>query len=92
MTTRNTTIRDRHRKAIARGKPACGICDEPIDYDLPHDDPMSFVVDHIVPLAKGGADTLDNKQATHRGCNRAKSDHHSDDHATIRHHETTRTW
>ena len=33
-----------------------------------------FVVDHVVPLALGGPDTLANKQAAHRDCNRAKSD------------------
>jgi 5-methylcytosine-specific restriction endonuclease McrA len=33
---------------------------------------MSFVVDHVMPLAKGGADTLDNKKAAHRECNSKK--------------------
>lgn len=71
---RNTTVRDRHRKAIARGRPPCGICGAPIDYTLPYMDPGEFVVDHVVPLARGGGDTLRNKQAAHRRCNRAKSD------------------
>ncbi|MEU7843936.1 HNH endonuclease signature motif containing protein [Micromonospora sp. NPDC049114] len=71
---RNTAIRDRHRAAIARGRPPCGICGQPIDYRLPYMDPAEFVVDHIVPLKRGGADTLANKQAAHRRCNRAKSD------------------
>lgn len=74
MVTRNTTVRDQHRRTIARTKPPCGICGDPIDYTLPHDDPMSYAVDHIVPLNRGGSDTLDNKQASHRTCNRAKSD------------------
>lgn len=89
---RNTTIRDRHRKAIAAGQPPCALCGDPIDYTLtvipgehsprctrancngcvPH--PLSFVVDHIVPLRHGGKDTLANKQAAHRSCNRAKGD------------------
>lgn len=73
-TGRNTTIRDQHRRAIRRTKPPCGICEGEIDYNLPHTDPMSFVVDHIVPIAKGGADVLENKQAAHRSCNRTKSD------------------
>lgn len=73
---RNTTIRDRHRKAIARDHPPCGICGNDIDYTITdHLDPAAYVVDHIVPLNKGGTDTLDNKQAAHRACNRAKSDH-----------------
>ena len=71
---RNTTIRDRHRAAIARGKPPCHICGGEIDYDLPHLDPGAFVVDHVIPVAREGADELSNKRAAHRSCNRAKSD------------------
>lgn len=82
-TGRNTTTRDRHRKQIARGKPDCAIkpClypGVPINYDADHLDPLSFVVDHIIPRARGGPDTLDNKQPAHRACNRAKSDHMRD--------------
>lgn len=78
-TTRSTTQRDRDRAAIRRTRAACGICGDPIDYRLPHTDPMSFVVDHVVALVNGGADVLANKQAAHRRCNRAKSDkHHAD--------------
>lgn len=71
---RNTTVRDRHRRIIARNKPPCAICGDDIDYSLPHLDPGEFTVDHIIPLNKGGTDTLDNKQAAHRKCNRTKSD------------------
>jgi 5-methylcytosine-specific restriction endonuclease McrA len=73
MSQRNTTIRDRHRQQIRKTQAACGICGQPIDYELPHTDPMSFVVDHIIPLIRGGTDTLDNKQASHRACNQAKA-------------------
>lgn len=71
---RSTTIRDRHRKTIAKGQPPCGICGQPIDYTLPHLDPGEFVVDHKTPLNRGGKDVLSNKQAAHRLCNRLKSD------------------
>ena len=71
-TGRSTAVRDQHRRAIRRTKPPCGICEQPIDYDLRSPDPMSFEVDHILALDNGGADTLDNKQASHRVCNRAK--------------------
>jgi 5-methylcytosine-specific restriction endonuclease McrA len=71
---RQTSVRDRHRAVIARGKPPCWICGQPIDYTLPWPDPKCYVVDHVTPLAKGGDDTLANKRAAHRDCNRAKSD------------------
>lgn len=70
---RHTTTRDRHRRAIARGTPPCGICGGVIDYALPYMDPGEYVVDHIIPLDKGGADDLGNKQPAHRSCNRTKS-------------------
>ena len=71
-TGRSTTVRDQHRSAIRRTRPPCGICGEPIDYSLRTPDPMSFEVDHVVALVNGGTDTLDNKQASHRHCNRTK--------------------
>lgn len=40
---------------------------------MPYLDPMSFVVDHIIPIARGGADELENKQAAHRSCNQTKA-------------------
>ena len=73
MAGRNTTRRDRHRTAIAASKPPCAICGSPIDYTLRWPDPDCFVVDHILPLDKGGPDTLPNKQAAHHRCNREKS-------------------
>jgi 5-methylcytosine-specific restriction endonuclease McrA len=72
MTKRNTTQRDRLRATIARSRPACWLCGEGIDYTLPHLDPKSFTIDHVIPLAKGGTDTLDNVRAAHRSCNSTK--------------------
>jgi len=72
MIKRNTATRDRDRARIARDKPACHICGVAIDYALPHLDPMSFVVDHVIPLAKGGLDVIENKKAAHRACNSKK--------------------
>lgn len=78
---RRRAIRDRWR---AIGAP-CGICHRPIDYSLgmvtdertgkrrPH--PMSFVVDEIVPVSKGG-DPLDfeNTRPAHWVCNARRGD------------------
>lgn len=88
---RSTTIRDRDRATIRRTKPPCHICEQPIDYSLHHLDPGAFVVDHIVPLNRGGADELANKAAAHRSCNRTKSDRLPEDDAP-RTFVTARTW
>lgn len=71
---RSTSQRDRDREAIRRTGAACGICGEAIDYSLPYLHPMSFVVDHVIPVKHGGRDELSNKVASHRACNRAKGD------------------
>ena len=71
---RDNTLRDRHRAAVARMKPPCWLCGGEIDYSLKYPDPGSFVLDHVVPLAKGGSDALSNKKAAHRMCNSRKSD------------------
>ena len=88
---RNTQTRDTHRRAIARTKPPCHICGTEIDYTLTYPDPMSYVVDHIVPLNKGGTDTIDNAAAAHSTCNRAKWDRVPEDDAP-RTFVTSRTW
>lgn len=72
-TQRNTTTRDRHRSVIRRDRPPCHLCGEDIDYTLRSPHLMSFEVDHIIPLDRGGSDDLDNKAASHRDCNRKKS-------------------
>ncbi|WP_192897506.1 HNH endonuclease [Eggerthella lenta] len=53
----------------------CGICGKPIDYSLPSGRPMSYELDEIVPVSKGG-DPLDpgNVQPAHRICNQRKGD------------------
>lgn len=72
MAKRHTTTRDRIRAALRREARPCHICGGPIDYSLPSSDPQSFQADHIVPLARGGANTLANSAPSHRVCNRSK--------------------
>ena len=67
-----TQVRDQHRRTLKARREPCGICKMPIDYSLPHLDRQAFVADHIIPLAKGGPDTLENKQSAHRSCNESK--------------------
>lgn len=63
---RDSALAKRFRATIARSKPNCHICGEPIDYQLPPLDPGAFVIDHVVPLHRGGADALSNIKAAHR--------------------------
>ena len=53
----------------AQGAP-CHICGRAIDYGLPAGHPLSFEVDEIVPVSRGGS-PLDraNVAAAHRICN-----------------------
>lgn len=71
---RNETLRRRHRAIISADQPPCHICGNPIMYDAHFLHPLSFTIDHITPINRGGDDALDNLAAAHRGCNRAKSD------------------
>lgn len=65
---------ERKRAYIRRQAGPCGICGKPIDYTLAYPHPQSFTVDHIEPLSLRPdlARDLDNLQAAHNACNRAK--------------------
>lgn len=69
---RNTAQRDRDRASIRSTRAACHICGQPIDYTLAWPDPRCFVVDHVIPLKRGGPDTRANKAAAHNECNSKK--------------------
>lgn len=71
---RSTALRNRYRKIISADEPPCHVCRKPIDYQAHHLHPLSFTIDHITPINRGGTDTLDNIAACHRKCNRDKSD------------------
>ena len=67
--------RNGHRRRIlrarlkAQGRP-CHICGQPIDYSLPAGNPMSFEVDEIVPVSRGGSPIdMGNVAPAHRICN-----------------------
>lgn len=69
---RNTALAKRWRQQLKRTKPVCHICGQPIDFEAGRDDPNSFVIDHVIPIHKGGADSLENIAAAHRECNSKK--------------------
>lgn len=52
----------------------CGICDQPVDPDLKWPAHRSVTVDHIIPVAHGGSDDIENLQLAHLACNATKQD------------------
>ena len=66
---------ERNRKRILKTQNVCGICGKPVDVSLKQGNPMSPVIDHIIPVAKGGHPSdISNLQLAHWCCNRQKSD------------------
>ena len=76
MATGRTSRSDylRNRSALKARKDKCGICLEAIDYQAGQYEDLAFQADHIIPVSKGGSNRLSNLRATHRKCNRSKSD------------------
>lgn len=72
----NGNLRRKLRARLkSEGRP-CAICGRAIDYSLPANDPMSFEVDEIVPVSRGGSPyDYSNLQPAHRACNLRKSNH-----------------
>ena len=66
----NGSARRRVRAWLKAQQRPCHICGMPIDYSLPAGHPMSFEVDELVPVSKGGSPyRTDNVDAAHRICN-----------------------
>jgi len=66
---------ERNKKRILKTKHTCGICGRDVDKTLAYPHPLSPVIDHIIPVSKGGHPSdLSNLQLSHMACNRQKSD------------------
>ena len=62
------------KRVRALGQP-CWICGLPIAYDAPSKTPLSFELDELVPVSKGGSPTdMANTAPSHRCCNQWRSD------------------
>nr|DAS75225.1 MAG TPA: HNH endonuclease [Caudoviricetes sp.] len=69
------SVYEKNRIKILKTRNICEICGKPIDMSLKTPHPLSPVIDHIVPINKGGHPSdINNLQIAHRQCNRAKSD------------------
>ena len=65
----------KNKKRILATQSICGICGKPVDKSLKWPDPMAPVIDHIIPVIKGGHPSdISNMQLAHNCCNRAKGD------------------
>ena len=66
---------EKNKQIILKTQRVCGICGKPVDMHLKYPDPMSPVIDHIIPINKGGhPSAMENLQLAHWSCNRQKSD------------------
>ena len=73
--TRRNQLVARHKAAVKSGR-TCGICGKPIDLQRKYPDPWSFVVDEIIPIARGGNPySWANTEPAHRWCNTIKGTH-----------------
>ena len=64
-TAKRTTFSPAIRHAVFTKSNVCAICGEPLDE-------TNFTIDHIIPLSRGGTNSLDNLRAVHETCNTLK--------------------
>ncbi|HKV68352.1 MAG TPA: HNH endonuclease signature motif containing protein [Gaiellales bacterium] len=69
---RRWTSKQRRRlidELLARDGDLCPLCGLPLDLSLGARHPNGVTFDHIIRVADGGGDDLDNLQLAHRPCN-----------------------
>lgn len=59
----------RYTEIAQRDGWVCYLCDGDVDVTVGYPDPFSGSLDHVVPLAKGGAHLASNVRLAHLRCN-----------------------
>lgn len=66
---------ENNKKRILKTQSVCAICGKPVDKSLKFPHPMSAVIDHVIPVSRGGHPSdIKNLQLAHSMCNLAKAD------------------
>lgn len=87
-------------RVVRREERTCWICQLPIDTALPYRDPttgkvnpMSWSLDHVVPLSKGGAELERwNARAAHFACNSGRGNRAARKTPAVATLNTSRDW
>ncbi len=75
MTTKRIAGRELQRRraiVLATHGNVCHLCGQPVRLDVGPNHPHAYQVDHLIPLIRGGVDTVDNMRPAHRLCNLTK--------------------
>ena len=62
----------KNSKILKATESICAICGSEVLKKVNKYHPLSEHIDHIIPVSKGGSDSLENLQFTHRKCNMKK--------------------
>lgn len=68
-----TGLRITHEEVAERDNFVCHICQELVDMSLPRTSKRGATLDHVVPITRGGTDSVDNLRLAHWECNVRKS-------------------
>jgi 5-methylcytosine-specific restriction endonuclease McrA len=62
-----------YEEIFARDKGICYLCNEVVNPSLPRVSAGGGTIDHVIPISKGGLDTMENCKLAHWSCNNRKS-------------------